>query len=655
MAEPIPDPRLDSHRLVVLAQAARALHGESDLDEALAWARNAAAELTGLRDSAICLLPRHGSPAWSVEKEGLDFGAIGDPRLSPLLRSGLDGGSTIVLPDVAAAESALPPEERIRALLPVSSLLVAPVMARDGLAQAAVFTASRTPGHIDEAQIHALVALAAHLGIALDNAATLARMAEVEARGKEVVHALQEAVRPPAPIVPHIELGVHYVAADPSAPTGGDLYDWILLPDGDLHVIVVDVMGKGVEATKHALSVTHAVRLLAVEGCPLGDIVTRADSLVAAQNPELVATLIIARYSPASGHLQLAGAGHPPALVVSGHTVTEVAAPGIPIGWPGAASHGVVDLQLGRSDTLILYTDGLIEASKDIVKGLADLSKAAAATATYPANSLARALVERQLADATRHDDSVALVLRRRSPAPVQPSHLLSPFRHQFSPRAAAVPVARHLLRDWLEFVPVEPDAVESLLLVVSELCSNAVRHASGKPGSVHLMAWAESDTILIEVSDDGGALTWADQRAFEMPDPDAEQGRGLFLVGVLSDEVTSRIEDDRSIVRVVKHAVVGSPGVWHASTGGRPPRPGSNGSATSDQQGSAGGDKTPVSDATRAAERKEATMPADAGPAPTADEETAADRNDVDPAVAAAEKEAVERGAAAKGEGRID
>lgn len=655
MAQPTPDPRLDSHRLVVLAQAARALHGERDLDKALAWARNGAAELTGLADTAICLLPRHGSPAWSIAEGGLDFAAVGDPRLSPLLRSGLDAGSAIVVPDVSAAEAALPPDDRIRAVLPVSSLLVVPVMARDGLAQAAVFAASRTPGRIDEAQVQALLALAAHLGVALDNAATLARMAEVEARGKEVVHALQEAVRPPAPVVPNLELGVHYVAADPSAPTGGDLYDWILLPDGDLHVVIVDVMGKGVEATKHALSVTHAVRLLAVEGCPLEDIVARADSLVTAQNPELVATLIIARYTPANGRLQLAGAGHPPALVVRGHTVTEVAAPGIPIGWPGAGSHAVVDLEIGRSDTLILYTDGLIEASKDIVKGLADLSNAAAATATYPANSLARALVERQLADATRHDDSVALVLRRRSPAPVQPSHLLSPFRHQFSPRSAAVPVARHLLRDWLEFVPVEADAVESLLLVVSELCSNAVRHASGKPGSVRLMAWAEADTILIEVSDDGGALTWADQHPSEMPDPDAEQGRGLFLVGVLSDEVTSRIEDDRSIVRVVKHAVVGSPGVWHSSTGGTPPTPGSNGGEVTDQQDPAGGDKTRVSDATRAAERKEATMPADGGLAPTADEEAAAERNEVNPAVAAAEKEALERGAAAKGEGRID
>jgi hypothetical protein len=64
--------------------------------------------------------------------------------------------------------------------------------------------------------------------------------------------------------------------------------------------------------------------------------------------------------------------------------------------------------------------------------------------------------------------------------------------------------------------------------------------------------------------------------------------------------------------------------------------------------------DVTRVSDETRAAERKEATMPADAGPMPTAEEDEAAERNTVDPDVAEAEKEATERGARAKGEGRI-
>lgn len=66
------------------------------------------------------------------------------------------------------------------------------------------------------------------------------------------------------------------------------------------------------------------------------------------------------------------------------------------------------------------------------------------------------------------------------------------------------------------------------------------------------------------------------------------------------------------------------------------------------------GDDRAKVTAATREAERREAQMPADAGAMPTPEEEAAAEQNDVDPAVAQAEKEATERGANQKGEGRL-
>ena len=70
--------------------------------------------------------------------------------------------------------------------------------------------------------------------------------------------------------------------------------------------------------------------------------------------------------------------------------------------------------------------------------------------------------------------------------------------------------------------------------------------------------------------------------------------------------------------------------------------------------QDTPGDEMTRISAETREAERREAMMPADAGPEPTPEEAAAAEQNDVDPAVAAANKEAIERGADLKGEGRI-
>jgi len=231
-----------------------------------------------------------------------------------------------------------------------------------------------------------------------------------------------------------------------------------------------------------------------------------------------------------------------------------VTAPGIPIGWPGAGSDEVVSFTLERSEILVLYTDGLVEATKDILDGLDALAAAASDAAGYPAGPLARALVERALAGAMRSDDSLALVLRRRTPAPGPRPHT-APFEYQFSPNAVTVPLARSLFGDWLEHIGVDIADAEDLLLTVSELSTNAVRFSSGAPGALSVRAWGEGDAIIVEVSDDGGGFDW--QPIGDIPDPDADEGRGLFLVSTLADEVDVTRRDDRTVVRAVKRAVL--------------------------------------------------------------------------------------------------
>ncbi|CAN5694226.1 hypothetical protein BH24ACT2_BH24ACT2_00980 [soil metagenome] len=193
----------------------------------------------------------------------------------------------------------------------------------------------------------------------------------------------------------------------------------------------------------------HAVRVLVLEGCPIGQFVVRADAFLTAASRRCGHHLDRPLHTE-HGRMVLAGGGHPPMLVVSSAgVVREVMAPGIPIGWPQAGSFEVADVTLDRGDTALLYTDGLIEARRDIPAGRSDLKAAAAETATYPPHHLPRVLVERALAGAQRRDDTLALALRRRA-SPLGPAiRLLGPFEHRFSPLLAAVPVARHLFLAW--------------------------------------------------------------------------------------------------------------------------------------------------------------------------------------------------------------
>ncbi|GAC1423152.1 MAG: hypothetical protein NVSMB57_16000 [Actinomycetota bacterium] len=160
------------------------------------------------------------------------------------------------------------------------------------------------------------------------------RLAEAEATQRAVVEQLQAAVMPARPDVDGVELGVSYLSSDPSAPTGGDLYDWYVLPSGELHIAVVDVLGHGVGATQDAIAVVHTLRLLAVQNCPLDKMVERADGLLAQRHRDLVATCIVARHDPKTGRARLAGGGHPPPLLVSkaNARVTPLVLSGGPIG-----------------------------------------------------------------------------------------------------------------------------------------------------------------------------------------------------------------------------------------------------------------------------------------------------------------------------------
>ena len=509
---------------MVLAEAARALHGEPNFDRLLAWALGAARRLTGASAAGFARMADHGV-TWTTDPAKTAPPASGDDLVRQALATGTAarGGAAMAVP--------------VRGGAGAHGVLVV-----DGVTLASGSDVSA-----------AVESLAAHLGVALDNHATA--MALVASQ-RETVHQLQDAVLPPVPDVPLTELGRHYSGAGDQYLSGGDLYDWVPLPDGDLHFAIVDIMGKGVAATKDALAVTHALRLLVLDGCPLETVVKRADDIVTAQNPDLVATLIVGRYQPSTGRVRLAGGGHPPALLIRGDQVMEIAAPGVPIGWPGAGSRRVVEVILERSDTLILYTDGLIEATRNILEGLENLRDAALETRRYPARHLARALVERALHGATRQDDALCLVLRRRIPPPSAGTHALPPFEYRFSPHAAAVPLARNLLRDWLVRVPVDERETDDLVLVASELCANAVRHATGAPGSVILRARAEEADVVIEVLDDGEgleSLTPTD----EVPDPRKEVGRGLYLVQSLTDlvEIEPRAPGTRVIAR--KRAVI--------------------------------------------------------------------------------------------------
>lgn len=124
------------------------------------------------------------------------------------------------------------------------------------------------------------------------------------------------------------------------------------------------------------------------------------------------------------------------------------------------------------------------------------------------------------------------------------------PLLHRFAPHVAELPIARRALREWIERAPRNEDAVQELLIVATELCTNAVRHAGS--GLITLRAWEEDQHVVVEIE----ALDNARETSTivrNLDDPLEEGGRGMLIVQTLCDDLSIVVRGRNRFVRCRK------------------------------------------------------------------------------------------------------
>jgi len=199
----------------------------------------------------------------------------------------------------------------------------------------------------------------------------------------------------------------------------------------------------------------------------------------------------------------------------------------------------------------VLYTDGVVEARRDILAGLDALEYTAAEQYLRSPADLARVIVEQAVLGVERRDDALALVLRRQGETTTTTG---DQFECRLRPQPIEVGRARREFSRWLDRAASDAapaDGAEELRLVVSELCTNAVAAART---SVVLRAWTDDGDTVIEVEDDGTAVV-APSSPDSCGDAFCESGRGLFIVDALVDELDVVSENERTVVRAVRSA----------------------------------------------------------------------------------------------------
>jgi serine phosphatase RsbU (regulator of sigma subunit) len=205
-----------------------------------------------------------------------------------------------------------------------------------------------------------------HTQVAL--AATRDQLADSEQRADEehlLAVRLQQAIMPPdeQPVeAAGIDVAVRYRPAAPGHLVGGDWYDTLLLPTKKVLVVVGDIAGHGIEAVTGVVAARYSLRGLAITGAGPAELIALLNSAICNLTAGVVGTVVCGLYDPSSRLLRWARAGHLPPVVARGETATPLPLPhGVLLGTDPDASYEEFTVPLQAGDTVLLFTDGLIE------------------------------------------------------------------------------------------------------------------------------------------------------------------------------------------------------------------------------------------------------------------------------------------------------
>ncbi|HEX9040660.1 MAG TPA: SpoIIE family protein phosphatase [Trebonia sp.] len=367
--------------------------------------------------------------------------------------------------------------------------------------------------------------------------AELARdQAAAPSRARREALAVQEVMlRPGLPVLPSARVAARYLPAAAQDNAGGDCFDAMVLPDGQVAVMVADAPGRGLAASAAIWQLRTVLGDALNQEASLPAVLVRADRFAAGNADLRAATLCVAVLEPAGGRLCYATCGHPPPLVAApdGTARHLPATGGRPLGiCPVPAGDGagrraeIGTAVLGPGEVLLLYTNGLVKRpARTLGDGMADLEVVAGDAAANPALAARGAgtpaervsyLTVELLTRGGFHDDVTTLAVWRQ-PEPHPPLDV------ELTASPDAVPGLRHALDDWLDALGVAFGDRQLAELSAIEAVTNAVEHAypAARPGTVRLQAAVGADGYLeIRVSDRG---------RWRVPDvTEADRGQGL-------------------------------------------------------------------------------------------------------------------------------
>jgi serine phosphatase RsbU (regulator of sigma subunit)/anti-sigma regulatory factor (Ser/Thr protein kinase) len=410
-------------------------------------------------------------------------------------------------------------EKGVRALLGVPLVVEGEVI---GVLHVGVFT----PREFHESDLELLQLVADRVALSIERSRLIVQ--------GQIAETLQRSLLPRTlPQVPGLRMAARYLPAAEQSAVGGDWYDVIELENQCIGFVIGDVAGHGMAAATFMGQLRSAIRAYALDSPGPGEVITKVAEFSDRMHSRM-ATVIYATLNLNTWEVRFARAGHPYPLLLRSDGRTEFLSDvgGPPLGTGGHRTYDEQAIALSAGETLLLYTDGLIERrGRQLAEGEAALAEVASAAPDEP-ELMCQAITSRLTADAPIADDIAVLVVETVG------LHELLDVELPAEPRQLAT--IRQLVRRWVEANGGSDDDCAAFAIAVSEACANAIEHAYGpEHAMIEVRAALVDGEATVSIRDRGA---WRGPRR-------GNRGRGIPIMREFMEDVSIEREQPGTTV----------------------------------------------------------------------------------------------------------
>jgi phosphoserine phosphatase RsbU/P len=447
----------------------------------------------------------------------------------------------------------------------IDSYLCIPILVQNeliGIVNIARKSENKNP-KISKEDVKTLTMITNLSGTAIQNALLYKQVIFKEKLDQELKVANQIQKRLLPETTPKLDVVDFGAGSFPAHDIGGDYYDFFTLSSGKIGIIVADIVGKGIPAglfmamlksTLHTNILPYDSPQKALE--KINKILFN-DSVINKFVPAIYAIL-----DPTTLELKYCNAGHEPGLILRKNKISILDSVGFPLGGYEEADYEEKSLILEDSDTVLLYTDGLVEArgNRNSSFGINRLKTLLRETISLGAQEIVNGLkhkIDVFSKNQGQHDDLTMIVIKSREKHKKEfYVETIKSKELQISSHKKNIPKIRKELQSFCEDIGFSDSIIFDIKLAVNEAHANIIEHAyfGSDQGMILFNLANYKNRIEIKIKDFAKNTSHTIKGEKKHLKELEGSGLGVYLINTLMDEVTIEKNKNSTELIIIKY-----------------------------------------------------------------------------------------------------